>query len=333
MPVLYARIDGAWVPVGGGGGGGPDEVFIGSDDPIADNPNAELWYDTDAVAPVTDDLRWNTAWGVVATGSFIGGANWTLTAGTNVRITNDLSFTSVVGRQYRVVCQIRAVGTIGSPGLNFLINGAPFGTGNDTWATQGAAYGGRMFEGRFTGNGTAHTFWIGGSTTPATSLWLDGIASFYIEDIGPTTAFVPVSLSTGASWGSVNIPNYVFGTTTADWTGSTTVVPWPIGRALNLLVQFTGWANNFTDANSSPVAYRIALSLDSGSTWTYGPQMESTPLSQASPAFINRTPLSAMRQFSGTPIGEVRIKMQAWDAAHSASTSGGQAATIAWWAS
>lgn len=41
MPVLKARIGGAWVNVGGG----TDEVSIGTAEPV--DPNIELWYDTD----------------------------------------------------------------------------------------------------------------------------------------------------------------------------------------------------------------------------------------------------------------------------------------------
>jgi len=49
MPTLKALIGGQWVAVSSGGGGsGSDEVFIQADDPIAANPLAELWYDTDA---------------------------------------------------------------------------------------------------------------------------------------------------------------------------------------------------------------------------------------------------------------------------------------------
>ena len=38
-------------PGSGGGGTGTDEVWIGSDDPIATHPTLELWFDPDAVPP------------------------------------------------------------------------------------------------------------------------------------------------------------------------------------------------------------------------------------------------------------------------------------------
>jgi hypothetical protein len=49
MPVLKARIGGAWVNVGGGGSSA-SEVEVSATDPIGTNPSAELWYDTAAVA-------------------------------------------------------------------------------------------------------------------------------------------------------------------------------------------------------------------------------------------------------------------------------------------
>jgi len=69
MPTLKALINGAWVPVSSGGGGGAetDEVWIGPDDPIAANPLAELWYDTDAI-PAALKARVGGAWVEVVAG-------------------------------------------------------------------------------------------------------------------------------------------------------------------------------------------------------------------------------------------------------------------------
>lgn len=52
MGVLYARVAGSWVPIGNGAG---NEVFVGPNDPIATDPDIELWYDSDAVVPFTND--------------------------------------------------------------------------------------------------------------------------------------------------------------------------------------------------------------------------------------------------------------------------------------
>jgi hypothetical protein len=53
VAVLYAKIDGAWVAVGGGGGS--EEVFVGPNDPGA---GYDLWYDTDAVPQIV--TTWTT---------------------------------------------------------------------------------------------------------------------------------------------------------------------------------------------------------------------------------------------------------------------------------
>ena len=67
MPVLFAKIAGGWVPIGGPSGSGSDEVHVGTEPPTGVE---ELWYDTDAPGITPEDLRWNSAWGQVAiTGS------------------------------------------------------------------------------------------------------------------------------------------------------------------------------------------------------------------------------------------------------------------------
>lgn len=51
MGILRVKVGGSWVDVTSGvsSGSGPDEVVISTTDPIVTNPNAELWYDSDAV--------------------------------------------------------------------------------------------------------------------------------------------------------------------------------------------------------------------------------------------------------------------------------------------
>ncbi len=108
-PVIYAwdATTATWVPVsaggGGGGGTGTDEVWIGTDDPIAANPTIELWVDTDEPDMLgdPDQARWNSAWGVIAhrknttTGSpdvgTVAGDVWEL----------GVEFLPVAGRRYR----------------------------------------------------------------------------------------------------------------------------------------------------------------------------------------------------------------------------------------
>lgn len=106
-----------WIDqTGGSGGAGTDDVWIGPTDPIATVPTIDLWYDTDAVAPM-DDLRWYTAWGMVAysaatTDQAAIGATESDLAGLSV------TFTPVAGRRYRTtVSWLALLGTSGATNL------------------------------------------------------------------------------------------------------------------------------------------------------------------------------------------------------------------------
>lgn len=111
MTVLKARVGGQWVVVGGGGGGGGttvSEVEVQAADPIGANPSAELWYDTDAPAvSISDDARWNTAWGVIATGT------WNVANATNNVAANTTLGTVtpvlVAGRRYQITFFMNAI--------------------------------------------------------------------------------------------------------------------------------------------------------------------------------------------------------------------------------
>ena len=98
MPVLRARIGGAWVDVGGGGGS--DEVWISDTAPAG--TTQELWYDTDEPNLFDPDTaRWNSAWGVVGSSKTSVpqtgvGTSWTTL--NNIAV----PFTAVAGRRYKV---------------------------------------------------------------------------------------------------------------------------------------------------------------------------------------------------------------------------------------
>lgn len=209
MPVLKARIGGAWVDVGGGGGG-TDEVWVGSADPIATVPTAELWYDTDAVAPLSDDMRWSTAWGKVAIGTFAFTDAASLV--TNTPLTNTLTFVPLLGRRYRVVMRLRAVLASANTyaGVPLVIDGL---LQNDYSYRQilggaGTGYNAVDAEYAITGDGVSHAYridWV----CPGTTNGYAGL--FYIEDVGPVTgsAAIPavavtpwVALPFAAGWGN-----------------------------------------------------------------------------------------------------------------------------------
>jgi len=95
VPVLKARIGGAWVPVGGGS----DEVSIGPNDP--GDTTTELWYDTDEPNLYEPDTaRWNSAWGVVAT--LTNNTDYTGIAAAETWV-NSGAFTAVAGRKYSLM--------------------------------------------------------------------------------------------------------------------------------------------------------------------------------------------------------------------------------------
>ena len=143
-----------------------------------------------AVSPpagATPVVAAGNAIGIVAVGSFVGSAAYSLAAGTDVRFTNYLPFTSVVGRRYRMHCQLRVVGATTGNGINFLPHGPGVGGASwDLWHTT-ANYGYANIEVLFDGNGTSGNYWWGGSSSTAVTLYLDTMSSFYIEDVGPNS--------------------------------------------------------------------------------------------------------------------------------------------------
>ncbi len=221
MAVLKARIGGVWVPVGGGGGGGTStsEVEINATDPIGSNPAAELWYDTDAPAQpiISDEARWNTAWGIVAVGTMVQTTGWTVPVTVVTPVTNNLSVALVAGRRYRVRFHARAMmsGTTESNvpwvlrdgattvgGANFHNNLPP--TGNSyTWA---------WAEWMLTGDGgTKALNVVANGPGAAFTIYTDANAAFYVEDVGPVSlaAAVPnptpawINMTLGSGWSNL----------------------------------------------------------------------------------------------------------------------------------
>jgi hypothetical protein len=151
---------------------------------------------------VSGGSQWDTAWGIVAMGSFLGGSGYSLPVGTN-RFTNLLPFTSIVGRRYRMVLQIRLIlGPTNGSGVNFLPRGAgPQGSSVDAWVSVPSGYGSTHLEAIFDGNAQPSSYYWDATVTAATSAYLDTMSYFYIEDMGPTTSIAVQSLST--PWTSV----------------------------------------------------------------------------------------------------------------------------------
>ena len=188
MPVLKARIGGTWVDVGGGGAGA-DEVWVGPNTPT-DAAN-ELWVDTDDPNMTDPDTaRWNSAWGIVAVGTFVSTAI-SLPQGTQVQVTNNLSFTPLSGRRYRITFGLRALnGGVaasyfgvslrnGTTAMSTLLPYQPLGgfdTIHYTWS--------------FVGDGAAKSYnvTIASGSGTSTAYADDSLgSSFYVEDVGPVS--------------------------------------------------------------------------------------------------------------------------------------------------
>ena len=258
MAVLKARIGGAWVPVGGGpSGGGTDEVVVSATEPPL--AETELWYDTSAAStPFGLTANPNNALGIVAMGAFKSGmANPTTVTGTDAAITEPLTMTMLVGRRYRIVCQLRAVvgATSGAVSLRLVaFDGATdmASTWGDlyctAWYQAGGAYDGIDTGFVVDGDGLSHSITIHATTTTGSALaYFDQNCRFYVEDTGPNSApavLLPsgVQMITGA------------GVYQTDANGDATV-NLPVGGKLTAAV-----------ANGSQSAYpmNITTNLDNG---------------------------------------------------------------------
>lgn len=155
---------------------------------------------------VSGGSQWDTAWGIVAKGTFVGGSNYSLPVGT-FAITNQLPFTSMAGRRYRMVLQVRLVSQTSGSGVNFLPRGSgPQGGSVDAWVNVASGYGSTHLEAIFDGTAQPSFYYWDATVTTATTVFLDTMSYFYIEDVGPiinapvqalTTPWIGVTFSGG----------------------------------------------------------------------------------------------------------------------------------------
>jgi len=267
MPTLKARIGGAWVDVGGSGGA--SEVEIGPDDPIGTNSSAELWYDTDAVAPLNSDMRWYTAWGVIAVGT----PQTTSVAnpGTNIPITPALTFQTVAGRRYRATMRVAsATFTAGAPtGVAVTIrSGTSGGTmlgDTDQWFYVSGSYAGSTCQVYFTGDGTSKTAQGITETVSVSGTTVSlGVAPMIIEDVGPSSgtnvAPAEADLRWFSAWGEIAVS----GASDIDVTaGPTTVVSLPFtavaGRRYTIALST---AAAYWGAGAAGNTYQASIQVD-----------------------------------------------------------------------
>lgn len=187
MSVLKARVNGQWVPLNGS-----DEVHVGPSDPTL--ASTELWVDTDEPSVMTDDMRWNTAWGIVALGSMKASPIAAAGASVRVPVTDPLPYTLLTGRRYRIRCNVRAWQPASLPSTGYLVIRR---SGTELWDNHSTvSYGlAGMYVDAFisAGDNVAQTWdvvWVSGATA---TLYTDQASGFfYIEDIGPVSTAVPM---------------------------------------------------------------------------------------------------------------------------------------------
>lgn len=199
-----------WVT--GGGGSGGDEVFIGPAEPA---DTFELWVDTDEATPITDDLRWNTAWGVRqrAFKSSTQGGFGAADAVTGL----ELTIPNVTGRFYRIYLSLRIIPTTVPTATNSII-GVTLRQGTTVAGTAIAVLQWpSIVHSNTYGWNLNGTFPVGAYTPGQTyclSTWTDGTTRWTItdaswamlEDVGPQTGFQPAPNPTPA-WQNCTLAN------------------------------------------------------------------------------------------------------------------------------
>lgn len=156
MPVLKALINGEWVRVSGTG------------DP--------------------DTARWNSAWGVIAVGSFAINQGTGLTS--DFAITNPLTVTLVSGRRYRIVCCIRAIATTevnSACSMQLMNNGVRESDDQWTQIIGNRNYTQHRAEFNRVGDGASHTFDIHEVGSFTTGVITAFPTYWYVEDVGPVS--------------------------------------------------------------------------------------------------------------------------------------------------
>jgi hypothetical protein len=182
---LYAKISGSWTKVTADQAVVPSEVEIAPGDPIATNAAVELWFDSDDEPLAADNANyWNSAWGLVARGTFTGS-----TVMVPVTVLCNMTATTVVGRRYRITLYIRAISSasVGTAFMELRKNNVAIG---GPWIINpNGSYGSSTTSFLMDGDGTTSAFGYvcvqggGGQLTFS----VDQDSSFTIEDIGPIT--------------------------------------------------------------------------------------------------------------------------------------------------
>jgi hypothetical protein len=230
-----------------------DEVAIGPSDP---GSLRDLWVDTDEVTTtLSEDQRWNTAWGIVAEAMIT--ADVYCAAGADVTGLS-VTFNPVVGRRYIYQAKLDVTGTVagdvpvlslrdGTGATTFdRHTGRLGGTASETWSwsttvetfSSSAAVTRKLNLNRASGTGTL---------TVSTSTSFP--AKLTVEDVGPISNFVSVPNP---------VPSWIQATLVNGWVTSGVV---PSYRRIGDIVYLRGAASGTAASAGStiltlPVGYR-----------------------------------------------------------------------------
>ena len=174
--VLKAKVSGSWVPIIGSG-------------------------------MSTEVARWNSAWGVVAQGLVDGIVELTTSPATLATV----SFTSVYGRQYRVMYAPRTAQADAGTSVVYYLYGIPGDTGfNDHYqktSSPGQGYGGgAAMEWRFVGTGSALTLSAAAAVFTGTGRihqQAGSAARLYVEDTGPVSVTASPPTQPAGVWQNI----------------------------------------------------------------------------------------------------------------------------------
>jgi hypothetical protein len=159
-------------------------VVVATTDPIGANPNAELWYDSDA--PDILALPSSVPRGIVAKGTMLTSLA-TIPITVTTTVTDPLSVLMQNGRLYRVVFKLNAIRPPAQMQCAVaLLNSAASVSGG--WYSAGTGWGGVQVMWLVPGDGTTMslTVTMAPNQGPCDMSWsfATGGSAFYVEDVG-----------------------------------------------------------------------------------------------------------------------------------------------------
>ena len=198
--VLYAKVNGAWVPVTSGGG---DEVWVGPDDPGANSPY-EIWYDTDDDGPQYG----NYAQGVTNLGYLSFGTGTTMPTSGRTIVGGVTNFYYTSGRRYRLFVELNAITSSAGTSSGWFdigIDGVAQGGGVHHQATvtspgshQHFSY--EFYLEKYGMTAGLHQLTVGCTMTVGQFTIYNDVGTIEVRDVGPANPMNPLTQTTPPPW-------------------------------------------------------------------------------------------------------------------------------------